>query len=44
VVQSLDSMHDFDLGGLVIDFSERKHTGSRYVDMSIIGRDCQLVY
>lgn len=44
LIGALDSMRDFDLGGFAIDFSERKHGGSAFVDMSIIGRDCQLVY
>ena len=44
LVVALDSMRNFDLGGFVVDFSERKHDGSAFVDMSIIGRDCQLIY
>ncbi|CAG0953068.1 hypothetical protein BURK2_00309 [Burkholderiales bacterium] len=44
LIQALDGMSNVDLGGFVIDFSASKHTGSSYVDLSIIGRDCQLVY
>lgn len=44
LVQALDSMRNFDLGGFTVDFSEGKHTGSGFVDMSIIGRDCLLIY
>ena len=41
---ALETMRNFDLGGFMVDFSEKKHTGSAFVDMSIIGRDCQLIY
>lgn len=44
LTRALDNMRNFDLGGFVIDFSESKHTGSAFVDLSIIGRGCQLVY
>lgn len=44
LVLALNSMRNYDLGGFTVDFSEGKHTGSVFVDMSIIGRDCQLVY
>ncbi|MBA3903688.1 MAG: hypothetical protein C0522_08455 [Rhodocyclaceae bacterium] len=44
LVRALDSMREFDLGGFMVDFSESKHDGSGFVDMSIIGRDCQLIY
>jgi len=44
LMRALDSMRNFDLGGFVVDFSETKHAGSGYVDLSIIGRECQLVY
>lgn len=44
LTQALDSLRNLDLGGFVIDFAPGKHTGSNYVDLSIIGRDCQLVY
>ncbi len=44
LMRALDSMRNFDLGGFVVDFSETKHNGSAYVDLSIIGRECQLVY
>lgn len=44
LVLALDSMHNYDMGGFSVDFSEGKHSGSGFVDMSIIGRDCQLIY
>ncbi|MBI3150217.1 MAG: ABC transporter substrate-binding protein [Betaproteobacteria bacterium] len=44
LMRALDGLRNFDLGGFVVDFSESKHTGSSFVDLSIIGRECQLVY
>jgi len=44
LANALDTMRNYDLGGYLIDFNEKKHTGSAFVDMSIIGRDCQLIY
>lgn len=44
VVKALDGMKDVDLGGFVVDFSPRKHTGSRFVDIAIISNDCKLVF
>lgn len=44
LAQALDSLRDHDLGGFSVDFSADKHTGSAFVDMSIVGRGCQLVY
>ncbi len=36
VVDALESMHEFDLGGFRIDFSARDHEASELVDISII--------
>lgn len=44
LVQALNSLRDYDLGGFAVDFAEGRHNGSMFVDMSIIGRECQLVY
>ncbi len=44
VVRALDSMKDVDLGGFNVDFSPEKHTGSRYVDISIVSSNCRLVF
>lgn len=44
LVLALDSMRNYDMGGFTVDFAEGKHTGSGFVDMSIIGRDCRLIY
>ncbi|MGH8803974.1 MAG: ABC transporter substrate-binding protein [Polaromonas sp.] len=36
LIGGLESMRDFDLGGFFVDFSPHKHTGSRYVDLTIL--------
>jgi len=38
-VQALQSLQRFDLGGLEIDFSPKKRSGSAYVDLSILTED-----
>ena len=38
-VAGLESLHDFDLGGFFVDFNARKHTGSAFVDMTILTQD-----
>ncbi len=44
LVSALDNMSKFDLGGFSVGFAAGKHNGSNFVDISIIGRDCQLMY
>lgn len=41
---ALDALHRYDLGGFAVDFNPARHTGSDFVDISIIGRDCKLIY
>jgi branched-chain amino acid transport system substrate-binding protein len=36
LITGLEAMHDFDLGGFFVDFNASKHTGSRFVDMTIL--------
>jgi len=38
-VAALESMHEVNLGGLVVGFSAADHQGSNYVDLTMIGRD-----
>ena len=40
----LDSLKKYDIGGFSVDFAATRHTGSNFVDISIVGRDCRLVY
>lgn len=38
-IASLESLRNFDAGGLVIDFAPGKRNGSNFVDLSIISKD-----
>lgn len=44
LVAALDGMAKLDLGGFNVSFANGKHNGSSFVDISIIGRECQLMY
>jgi ABC-type branched-subunit amino acid transport system substrate-binding protein len=37
-IAALETMADVDLGGFVVNFSPRNHNGSRFVDLTMIGR------
>jgi branched-chain amino acid transport system substrate-binding protein len=39
LITGLESLHEFNLGGFFVDFSAQKHTGSKYVDMTILTAD-----
>lgn len=44
LLTALNNLGKFDLGGFAVSFTTTRHTGSSYVDISMIGRDCLLVY
>ncbi len=44
VGKALDGMREVDLGGFTVDFAPDKHTGSRFVDISIVSNNCRLVF
>jgi branched-chain amino acid transport system substrate-binding protein len=44
VRRGLEQLRDFDLGGFVVDFSPTKHTGSNWVDLSMLSASGVLVY
>ncbi len=44
VRRGLEQLHDFDLGGYFVDFSPTKHTGSNWVDLSILSASGALIY
>jgi ABC-type branched-subunit amino acid transport system substrate-binding protein len=44
VIRGLEMLHDWDMGGYVVDFSPTKHNGSAFVDMSIISGAGELIY
>jgi ABC-type branched-subunit amino acid transport system substrate-binding protein len=39
LVNGLESMNDVDLGGFYVGYSPKVHTGSKFVDLTIIGRN-----
>ena len=38
-VDAMDKMSDVDLGGFFVSYSPKSHTGSKFVDLTIIGRE-----
>jgi len=42
LVQALESLR-VDLGGFQVDFGPRDHEGSRFIDMTVIGRSGRFV-
>jgi branched-chain amino acid transport system substrate-binding protein len=44
VRKGLQQMREFDLGGYMVDFSSSKHSGSTYVDLSMLSGTGQLIY
>jgi ABC-type branched-subunit amino acid transport system substrate-binding protein len=39
LITGLESLHEFNLGGFFVDFGPTKHTGSKYVDLTILTAD-----
>jgi branched-chain amino acid transport system substrate-binding protein len=39
LIKALDSMREYDVGGFVIGFSPTNHSGSSFIDITIIGKD-----
>ena len=39
LITGLESLHEFNLGGFFVDFGSQKHTGSKYVDLTILTAD-----
>jgi ABC-type branched-subunit amino acid transport system substrate-binding protein len=37
-INAMEKMHDYDLGGFYIGYSPTNHAGSKFVDLTIIGR------
>jgi branched-chain amino acid transport system substrate-binding protein len=38
-IDTMEKMNDVDLGGFFVGYSPKNHTGSKFVDLTIIGRD-----
>ncbi len=43
LVASLESMREYDLGGFVVDYSPGSRTGSKFVELTAIGRDARFI-
>ncbi|HET9044564.1 MAG TPA: ABC transporter substrate-binding protein [Burkholderiales bacterium] len=39
LLQALDTMQNYDLGGYIVNFTPNNHNGSNYVGLTILGRD-----
>ena len=39
LINGLESLREFNLGGFFVDFGPQKHTGSKYVDLTILTAD-----
>ncbi|MGH8795490.1 MAG: ABC transporter substrate-binding protein [Caldimonas sp.] len=39
LINGLELLHEFNLGGFFVDFGPQKHTGSKYVDLTILTAD-----
>jgi hypothetical protein len=35
----MEKMNDVDLGGFFVSYSPKSHTGSKFVDLTIIGKE-----
>ena len=38
-VDAMEKMNDVDLGGFFVSYSPQSHAGSKFVDLTIIGRE-----
>jgi ABC-type branched-subunit amino acid transport system substrate-binding protein len=38
-IDAMEKMQDVDLGGFFVSFSPKSHAGSKFVDLTIIGRE-----
>ncbi|MNY50930.1 hypothetical protein D3C86_1864800 [compost metagenome] len=43
LVTALEGMRDYDLGGILISYSAERHTGSSFVEMSIVSSTGKLI-
>jgi len=44
VRRGLEMLHNYDLGGYIVDFAPDRHIGSQFVDLSVIGGAGKLLY
>ena len=43
LIAGLESLHDYDLGGFHVDFSPKKHTGSTFVELTLLTAEGHVV-
>jgi len=43
LVSALEGLRDYDLGGILISYSAARHTGSSFVEMSIVSSTGKLI-
>ncbi len=43
IIGQLDKMNNFDVGGFKVSFSPNNHVGSKFVEVTVIGRDGKLL-
>jgi hypothetical protein len=39
LIAGLEFLHELDLGGFFVDFGAQKHTGSKFVDLTLLSAD-----
>jgi branched-chain amino acid transport system substrate-binding protein len=44
LIKALDSMQNVDVGGYIVDFSARAHNGSKFVELTAIGKAGRFAY
>jgi branched-chain amino acid transport system substrate-binding protein len=44
LIKALDSLQNFDAGGFTVDFSSKEHNGSRFVELTAIGKAGRFAY
>ena len=44
LMRALDAMSSYDVGGYHVGFSPTNHNGSKFVDLTIIGRDLKFKF
>ena len=43
LVAALETMHDVDFGGFRVNFSRNSHEASHFVELTVIGKDGQIL-
>jgi branched-chain amino acid transport system substrate-binding protein len=42
-IAALEGLRNFDVGGLTVDYGPKDHTGTDYVELSMVGKNGQFV-